>query len=137
MIKLLLAITLGVMTTTVVADLGDGKFQGFRTSEARLLYRKPLLASGPAEGLSEALAPGTELLLVTATRSRDWAFVRGENKIEGWIPIAWIRAPYAINPADVRSRFYQEEAVPEEVFDFSTDVSVWGDDLLLEALKKK
>jgi hypothetical protein len=131
------ACALALFAVAARADVSDGKFQGFRITEPRLLYRKPLLASGPAEGLSQALGAGTELLLVTATRSRDWAFVRGENKIEGWIPVAWIRAPYGLNPADVRSRFYPEEAPPEKGFDFTTDVKVWGDELLLEALRGK
>lgn len=110
-------------------------FQGFRLSEARFLYRRPLLASGPAEGLSGALAAGTEVLVVTATRNRDWVFVRTASTLEGWIPMAWLRAPYALNPADVRTRFYPDEVPPEVTFEFNTDVKVWGDELLLEALK--
>lgn len=119
------------------ADDGDRRFQAFRIDESRLLYRKPLLASGAAEGMQEALPVGTELLLVTTTRNKDWAFVRTDTKIQGWIPVAWIRSPYAVNPVDVRERFYPSETPPDPGYDYGTDVKVWGDQLLLEALKSR
>ncbi|MEO5666527.1 MAG: hypothetical protein ABIR96_00565 [Bdellovibrionota bacterium] len=133
---LMLVYALSMKSFAVEAPGGKG-FQAFRLPEARLFYRRPLLASGPAEGLQEALPAGTEILLVTATRNRDWIFVRTEGKSEGWIPSAWVQAPYAVNALDVRDRFYPEEIPPETGFDFSTDVKVWGSDLLLEALKTK
>jgi len=129
-------LALALMSGVLSAE-STKQFQAFRTAEARFLYRRPLLASGAAEGLQSALPAGTEFLLVSTTRSRDWAFVRTESKVEGWIPVAWIQTPYGVNPADVRQRFYPDEVVPEVGFDFSTDVKVWGDDLLLEALKSR
>jgi hypothetical protein len=99
-----------------------------------MLYRKPLLASGPAIGLQGALPKGTELLLVYKTRSKEWIFVRREDGLEGWIPAAWVREAYPINLADVRLRYYPDPAEVEMPFELSTDVEVWGDDLLLEAL---
>ena len=119
------------------ASESSRQYQAFRLDESRLLYRKPLLASGAAEGMQQALVVGTELLLVTTTRSQDWAFVRTDTKIQGWIPVAWIRSPYAVNPVDVRERFYPSETPPDPGYDYETDVKVWGDQLLLEALKSR
>lgn len=122
-----------VAATPTVADVAP--FQAFRLPVPRLLYRRPLLASGPAENLQHALEAGTEVLLVASTRSGDWIFVRTDAKIEGWIPSTWVQAPYSVNPAELRARYYPEEPPPDVGFDFSTDVKVWGGDLLLEALR--
>ncbi len=135
--KRLLFLAFAFLATTSSANESERRFQAFRIDESRLLYRKPLLASGAAEGMQEALAVGTELLLVTTTRSGDWAFVRTETKFQGWIPVAWIRSPYTVNPVDVRNRFYPRETLPDPGYDYETDVKVWGDQLLLEALKSR
>jgi hypothetical protein len=85
-------------------------------------------------GLQGALPAGTELLLVYKTRSKEWAFVKGEDALEGWIPTAWIRGAYPIHLADVRLRYYPDPAEIEVPFELTTDLELWGDDLLLEAL---
>jgi hypothetical protein len=136
-VKRVLFLAVVFLATTAGANESERRFQAFRLDESRLLYRKPLLASGAAEGMQEALPVGTELLLVTTTRSQDWAFVRTETKFQGWIPVAWIRSPYTVNPVDVRDRFYPTETPPDPGYDYGTDVKVWGDQLLLEALKSR
>jgi|GEM_PF-2512864 len=128
-------LTVGAQTASKKSS--QREFEAFKLVESRILYRKPLLASGPAIGLPGALPVGTELLLVYGTRNREWVFVRREDGLEGWIPTAWVRASYPINLADVRLRYYPDPPELEAMFELSTDVEVWGDDLLLDALNSK
>ena len=72
----------------------DKKFEAFLLDREAFLYRRPLLASAPAEGLANALPKGTELLIVYTTKSGDWSFVKGRTQIEGWIPSKWIQSKY-------------------------------------------
>ncbi len=121
------------------SDTGLKKqYEAFILDRDALLYRRPLLASPPAEGIDRALEKGTELLILYVTKNKEWSFVKSRKQKAGWIPMTWIRSKYKVNPVEVRQAFFPtpEEPMIDPTYEWQNDVSVWGDDLLLQALEK-
>jgi len=63
------------------SDTGLKKqYEAFILDRDALLYRRPLLASPPAEGIDRALEKGTELLILYVTKNKEWSFVKSRKQ---------------------------------------------------------
>ncbi len=115
-------------------SLSSKQYEAFILEKDAFLYRRPLLASPPAEGLDGALKKGTELLILYVSQNKEWAFVKSRDDKSGWVPNSWIASKYFINPVEIRSGFFsKQEEISDPTYQWQHDIKVWGDDLLLQA----